>query len=463
MRFKIRTLADDVKLTDQSLLEALEAGLPFQVVKEVVDAHCIARKRQRKLTVVMGVLLAVAMNLWARQSLSRVLIKLIKGYRFIWPSTSPAPASKGAISQLRYEIGAKPLEILFHKICRPMATVDTPGAYLGPFRLMAIDGTVEDMPDTPENVAVFGRHTSGRGDAAFPQVKSVYLCELGTHAIVDCGFYPVHTSEHKGARRLTRSIEPDMLVMWDAGLHSYDLVKKTLGKGAQALSRIPETLKLEPVARLDDGSYLAYLRPSEPKRRRAGEHILVRVIEYTIDDPTLPGYKKRHRLITTLLDAPSYPALMLARRYHERWEIELSIDEIDTHQRLAERPLRSLKPVGVLQELYGLLIAHYLVRKVIHDAAVQVGWDPDRISFINALELICDAIPEFQMLKPKYHAERYQRLLEDIRAFKLPPRENRWNPRVVKRKMSNFPKKRPHHYKKKPLKKPFQETIVILN
>lgn len=149
--------------------------------------------------------------------------------------------------------------------------------------------------------------------------------------------------------------------------------------------------------------------------------------------------------------------------YHERWEIELALDEMDTHQRLAKRPLRSLKPVGVIQELYGLLIAHYLVRKVIHDAAVQVGWNPDRISFINALELICDAVAEFQMLKPQYHAERYQRLLEEIRQFKLPPRENRCHPRVVKRKISNFPKKRPQHYKQDKLKKPFEQSIVTLN
>ena len=170
---------------------------------------------------------------------------------------------------------------------------------------MGIDGTVEEVADTPENVAVFGRHTSGRGEAAYPQVQTVYLCELGTHAMVDCGFYPVHTSEHQGARRLTRSIEPDMLVMWDAGLHSYDLVKKTLEKGAQVLSRVPKTIKLEPVARLNDGSYLAYLRPGDYQRRKDGEHLVVRVIEYTIDDPALPGYNQRHRLITTLFEVAS--------------------------------------------------------------------------------------------------------------------------------------------------------------
>lgn len=463
MRYKIRGFSDDVNLTDQTFLDVLSSGLPAHEIESVVETLGLARERHRKLSAAMGIVLAIGMNLWARQSLSRVLYKLVKGYRFIFPGDRLDVASKGAISQLRYEIGAKPLEVLFHRICRPMATEDTVGAYLGDYRLMAIDGTVENVADTPENVAVFGRPGSGRGDGAYPQVQIVYFCELGTHGIVDCGFYKVHTSEHKGARRLTRSIEEGMLVMFDAGLHSFDLVGKTVKKGAQVLSRLPACVKLTCLDMLDDGSYLAYLRPGDQKRQRDGEHLLVRVIEYTIDDKDLPGYGERHRLITTLFDTTSYPAIMLARRYHERWEIELTIDEMDTHQRLSQRPLRSLKPVGVIQELYGLLIAHYLVRKVMHDAACQVSWDPDRISFINALELICDAVCEFQMLKPEYHDERYQWLLEDIRRFKLPPRENRCNPRVVKRKMSSFPKKRPHHYKKSNLKKPFEQAIVVLN
>lgn len=130
-------------------------------------------------------------------------------------------------------------------------------------------------------------------------MQPVYLCELGTHAIVDAGFYPVHTSEHKGARRLTRSIEAEMLVMWDSGLHRYDLVKKTLGKGAHVLSRLPSTVNRTPLDILEDGSYLAYVRPSDRKRRKEGEHVVVRVITSTIDDPSLPGDGERHRLITT--------------------------------------------------------------------------------------------------------------------------------------------------------------------
>lgn len=463
MGFKIREIQADAKITDQELLEAIEITIPHLLVEEIVENHGLRRQRQRKLSAELGVILAVGMNLWAKQSLSRVLIKLLKGLRFIWPDPTVRLASKGAISQLRYEIGAAPVVDLFHRVCKPMACPHTPGAFLFGLRMMAVDGTVEDVADTPENEMAFRRHASQRGPSAFPQVQGIYLMEVGTHAIVDAGFWPIHTSERVGAFRMLRSVEAGMLLMWDRGLHSFDMARNTRQRGGHFLARVPNSVRLKPIQPLPDGSYLARLRPSEYHRRKAGECLLIRVIEYTIDDPALPGYGQRHRLMTSLLDHNTAPAIDLARAYHERWEIELGIDEIDTHQRLATQPLRSKKPVGVIQELYGLLIAHYAIRKVMLDAATEAGLDPDRMSFINALELVCDAIPEFQMTDPQAHPQLYQRLLQDIRRFQLPERDNRWNPRVVKWKMSKFPLKRPESYHPARLNKPFRETVVLLN
>jgi hypothetical protein len=463
MGFKIREIQADAKLTDQGLLEAIETTISHPLVEEIVKDHGLTRQRQRKLSAVLGVILAVAMNLWAKQSLSRVLIKLMKGLRFIWPDPTVGLASKGAISQLRYQIGAAPVVDLFHRVCKPMASPDTPGAFLFGLRMMAVDGTVEEVADTLENEAAFGRLEFQRGPSAFPQVRCSYLMEVGTHAIVDAGFWPIHTGERVGAFRMLRSVQAGMLLMWDRGLHSFDMARNTQQKGAHFLARVPDHVLLKPIQHLPDGSYLALLQPSEYHRRKAGEYLLVRVIEYTIDDPALPGYGQRHRLMTSLLDHKTAPAIDLARAYHERWEIELCIDEIDTHQRLATQPLRSKKPVGVIQELYGLLIAHYAVRKVMLDAATEVGLDPERMSFINALELVCDAIPEFQMTDSQAHPQLYQRLLQDIRRFQLPERDNRWNPRVVKRKMSKFPLKRPESYHPARLNKPFREAVVLLN
>ena len=167
--------------------------------------------------------------------------------------------------------------------------------------------------------------------------------------------------------------------------------------------------------------------------------------------------------MTSLLDPALYPAHVLACEYHQRWEVEITIDEVNTHQRLPNIPLRSQKPAGVIQEAYGLLIAHYAVRVVMHEAAMQTRLDPDRLSFINAVRIVRDAIAEFQMTTPEQLPRLYQRLLDDIARHRLPERDNRSNPRVVKRKMSKFKLKRDKHRQWPQPSKPFQEAIVLLN
>lgn len=254
MGFKIRCLDRNAKLPDQSLLEGIERAIPYTTIQEVVAAHQLTRQRCRKLSAETGLLMAVAMNLWARQSLGRVLIKLIKGFRFIWPDETVQAATKGAISPLRYEVGAAPVVELFHRVCVPMATEETPGAFLCGYRMMAIDGTVEEVPDTPDNERVFGRSKGGRGHSAFPLVRGVYLMEVGTHGIVDAGFWPYRTNEQVGARRVLRSVEDGMLVMWDRGLHSFDMVQHTLQRQAHFLGRVSATVDLKPVRALSDGS-----------------------------------------------------------------------------------------------------------------------------------------------------------------------------------------------------------------
>jgi hypothetical protein len=289
----------------------------------------------------------------------------------------------------------------------------------------------------------------------------VYLAECGTHAIVDAGFWPCHTSERVGGYRLLRGLRGDMLVLWDRGFHDYDMLVEARLRGAHVLSRLPSHVKPQRLRLLPDGSMLATLRPSDYQRRKQGERLVVRVITYTITDPSLPGFGETYRVLTTLLDPCQAPAHGLACAYHERWEIELVVDEVDTHQRLAGRTLRSLKPVGVIQELYGLLLAHYAVRVLMHEAALQAELDPDRLSFVHALEVVRDAVPEFQLVVPEQVPLLYGRLLQDIAAKRLPERRPRCNPRVVKRKMSNFKLKRAEHARPPKLERSFRDAIVV--
>jgi hypothetical protein len=316
---------------------------------------------------------------------------------------------------------------------------------------------VETLPDTPANEAYFGRQTGNRGNSAFPQVRCVYLCECGTHAIFDAGFWPYRISERVGARRLLRSVETGMLVTWDRGFHEFDMVAGVLNRGGHGLARLPAHVKPTWIAALPDGTRLGYIYPSDYQRRKRAERLVVRIIEYEIDDPARPGHAQRHRLLTTRLEPDLYPARDLVYLYHQRWEIEV----IDTHKRWLPRPLRSLQPVGVIQELYALLSAHFVVRSVMHPAAVTHHLDPDRLSFVNSLRLLVDALPEFQLVDPSDHPRLWARLLRDIAHFRLPERENRSNPRVVKRKMSNFKLKRPEHCRWPQPTKEFRDAILL--
>lgn len=462
MRYRLREIDAENKFCQELHVEAINRVLPVQEIKAALDAENIQTSRVRKLNLLVTVLIIVGMNLYPFLSIGHVMQKMARGLRFIWPDPNYDVVKDSALSYRRYQVSPRVMVRLFRQICRPIATPDTKGAFLFGLRMMAIDGTEETIPDTPANEAVFGRHHTGRSPAAFPQVQAVYLAECGTHVIVDAGFWPIHTSERVGGRRLLRSVTADMLVMWDRGFHEYDMIVGVQERQAHVLGRLPAHVKPERVITLPDNSYLAYLFPSDYQRRKQGQRCLVRIIEYKLTDPALADTNEIHRLVTTLLDSDHYLAIDLVCAFHERWEIEIAIDEMDTHQRLSQRTLRSLKPVGVIQELYGLLIAHFAIRFLMHEAALLAGVDPDRLSFVHAIEVIKDAIPEFQMVAESQHDQLYERLLEDIARIRLPERRTRVNPRVVKRKMSKFLKKRSKHYHWPQPEVSFRDAISVI-
>jgi len=461
MGFTIREIDAECKFSSTLTVEALSRAIPPDAIAQVIAQEGVGEARQRRLTMALVVWLVIALHLYPTVAIGGVLRKLARGLRLVWPDPSIRLPTDSAIAYRRSQLGARPIVALFKQVCQPIATAQTRGAWLFGLRLMALDGTTEDVPDTLANAAAFGRHTSTRGASAFPQVQGLYLVECGTHVVTDAGFWPCHTSERIGGFRVLRSVQRGMLVMGDRGFHDFDMVVATRQRRAHVLSRLPAGVKPLPLRSLPDGSLLAYLLPAEDARRRRGERILVRLITYRISDPARPGYGEEHRIITTLLNPRLAPALDLACAYHERWEIEIVIDEIDTHQRLVGRTLRSLTPVGVLQELYGVLLAHYAVRVLMHEAALMADVDPDRLSFVHALEIVRDAVPEFQMVAPSQRRALYERMLGDIAAKLLPPRRPRSNARVVKRKMSNFKLKREEHYQPPTLDGPFRNAVQI--
>jgi hypothetical protein len=253
-----------------------------------------------------------------------------------------------------------------------------------------------------------------------------------------------------------------MLLMWDRGFHSYGMVRKTLERGADFLGRVTKNAVFKPLRTLSDGSYIANIYKSWYDRKNDRNGVRVRVVEYTIDDPSRAGHGEKHRLITSLFDPELAPADTLAVEYHQRWEIEMTIDEMDTHQRVRTGPLRSLKPEGVIQECYGLLIAHYLVRYFMYEAATTKGLDPDRLSFIDAVRIVRRKIDKFQIAAKRHHGALYRSMLDEIAECLLPRRDNRCNPRVVKKKVGKFKLKRDKHRHVDQPRRPIEEVVEVI-
>ena len=465
MPFILRHVESGRKLCQQLSLDALEKAVPRAVIRQALQETHARTRRERKLNLEVIALLVIAMSLYAKDPVGSVWHKLSHRLRLLQSDPEALPRDSALVYR-RYQRGVRPMAALFHRVCRPLATEDTPGAFRFGLRLVALDGQEIDVPDTPENARYFGKRRGNRGDSAWPKARLLYLGECGTHAIFDAGVWPCTIDEKAVASRLLRSVKDGMLLLFDRGLWSFERVKAVRQRNAHVLWRLPAPVKPGRERPLKDGSWLVWIAGNQGrrqgKRHKDSERLLVRLIEYTICEPNLPGYGQQYQLITTLWDPDRYPARELAIAYHERWEIEITPDEIEVHQHFHDGPIRSKKPVGVLQELYGLLIAHWAVRFLMHQAAIKADLDPDRLSFTHALRVIGEAARDFQTAAPGMMPLVYARMLEDIASRPLPARRARSNPRVVKRKMSNFDLKCPEHTHPPKPKLTFQEAIVLI-
>jgi hypothetical protein len=377
-----------------------------------------------------------------------------------------ASPHRSSLCVARRRLGVAPVRHLFDQTVRPLAQPTTPGAFYHGWRLMGIDGTVLDVPDSSANAAAFGRPTAGpRGDGAFPQVKKLSLVELGTHVEVALVLRPYRTGERAMVAGLLRHLTPEMLLLLDQGFFSYELWQR-LETRVRLLVRVTDQMVLRPIRPLADGSYLAKVYRNGYDRQKDRGGIVVRVIRYTLDDPQRVGHGAVHVLITNLLEEDRDPASELIVLYHERWEQESTYDEQKTHQnpRRVTKPaaLRSETPAGVIQEAYALSLGHFVVRSLMFEAAEAMHLDPDGLSFTGCFQILKCRLPECNSSTPQTFEAWYDGLLWEMQQERTDPRRNRINPRVIKRKMSKWKKKRPEHRHLPPLKKTFQESVVML-
>jgi hypothetical protein len=434
------------RLSDRVALGVLTATFPRALVDEAIAATGRREQRNRLLPARVTAYYVLAMTLFSSAGYEEVMRSLTEG--LTWSSDGREHyelPSQVAITKARARLGPEPVKELFTRACVPLATDQTPGAFYRDWRLVTIDGTCIDVADTPANAGVFGRAGTGRGDgSAFPQLRVVALGECGTHAVIAAAMDSYDVGEVSLAKEMITALKPGMLCLADRGFTSHPLFSAAAATGAALLWRAKANAAFPVLETFEDGSFRSEMVATGDKRTRT-DVTPVRIIEYTLEDPGRPeGNKTRYRLVTTILDPELAPAAELGALYAQRWEIESIFDELKTHQRGPRVVLRSRTPEGVYQEAWGYLCVHYAIRALIYRAADGDDLDPDRISFTNALHATRRSV-RAGLSRTITLARSTQRAIAELLATILPPRRQRANARVVRRKMSKWNLKREAH------------------
>lgn len=395
----VAVLTPGARITDFIGLGVVGKSFPPGKVKEVLERTGKASERQRDLPAHVVVYYVIALALFMQVSYGEVLRCLLEGLRWLsFPSGRVKTAGKSAISQARTRLGAEPMRRLHDETVGPVATKATRGAWYRRWKLVSIDSSTLDVADTRANEEAFGRPGASRGKSGFPQIRFVSLVENGTHVLFGSRMAPCRTGETTLAREVIGALTPGMLCLADRNFFGYELWNQASGTGADLLWRIKNNLVLPCRERLADGSYRSRIHPSPKARKKDEGGVDVRVIEYALDGT--PDAEPLYRLVTTVLDPDAAPAAELAALYHERWEIETALDELKTHLRGARIVLRSKTPELVRQEFFGLMMAHFAVRGLMHEAALSADRDPDELSFVHAVRVVRRKIPMYVLIPP---------------------------------------------------------------
>jgi hypothetical protein len=403
MARSIAELPKGSRITDHISLGVIAKFFPLDRINAVLASTGRASKRHRDLPGHVVVYYVIALALYMQVSYREVLRCLLEGIRWLKvPGGHVKVTGKSGISQARSRVGTEPLEVLHDELVVSIAVREsrrrTKGAWYRQWRLVSLDGSTLDVADTKENEAAFGRPNASRGHSAFPQIRLVSLVENGTHVLFGSRMAGIHTGEATLTREVVGFLDEEMLCLADRNFFSYNLWKQAQSTGAALLWRVKKNLILPCLKRFRDGSYLSRIYASAKDRRHDKNGIDVRVIEYALEG--VPDAEPIYRLITTILTPKDAPAKELAALYQERWEIETAFDELKTHLRGAKIVLRSKRPQLVVQEFYGLMMAHFAIRGIMHEAALKVDEDPDRLSYVHSVRVIRRKLIAFAAISP---------------------------------------------------------------
>lgn len=375
------------RVTDFISLGVLNKTIPRAAVDEALRASGRESVRQRRLPANVVVYHVIAMALCMRSSCREVLRCLLEGLQWLGdPSATPGVAGRSGISQARSRLGAEPVRALHDALVGPVGGPSEPGCGYGRWHVVSLDGSGMDVAEGRDNEKAFGRPGASRGSSAFPRIRFVSLVENGTHVLFGSRMGPCSVGEGRLAGDVLSALSAGMLCLADRNFFSHPLWERARGTGADLLWRVKKSQRLPCDRRLSDGSYLSRVHPSAKDRRHGTRGTPVRVVEYRLRG--VDGAEPLYRLLTTILDEGSAPARELAALYHERWEIETALGELKTHLRGPRIVLRSKTPELVRQEFWGLMLAHFAVRSLMHEAALRVGEAPNRLSFTHAVHVV---------------------------------------------------------------------------
>lgn len=397
-----RTVAElppGARITDYISLGVITKTFPDSAIGTVLARTGKASIRQRDLPAQVVIYYVIALALYMQSSYREVLRCLLEGVQWLRdPSAGVRVAGKSGISQARTRLGWEPLQQLHDELVKPIAVRVTRGAWYRTWRLVSLDGSTFDVADEKANEEAFSRPGASRGTSAYPQIRFVSLVENGTHVLFGSQMDSYRTGEITLAKAVLPRLAKGMLCLADRNFFGFELWQLARGTGADLLWRMKKNMRMAREKPLADGSYLSRVYPSERDWRHKTNGIVLRVIDYRLEG--IEGSEPIYRLATTILDPGKAPAGELAALYHERWEIETAFDELKTHLRGAHIVLRSKTPDLVRQEFYGLMMAHFAIRGLMHEAALKADQDPDRLSFLHAVRVVRRKINVYGAIPP---------------------------------------------------------------
>lgn len=406
-------------------------------IEEALAATGTATVRRRRLPADQVIWVVLGMGMFRDRPIEDVVSKL----DLALPGDGSTIA-RSSVSQARERVGSEPIRWLFERCASVWSARSAEAHRWRGLKLYGIDGSTVRVPDTPENREAFGGQSGRNGSqSGYPMVRIAALMVLRSHLLAACDFGSYGANEIQYAKPLLDAIPSESLTILDRGFFGARFLLELEGTGnRQWLTRARSDLKFRVIKKFGRGDELIEVKVSDHARRQDSslpETWQMRAVRYR-----RKGFSSQ-LLLTSLRDPDEYPATELAELYHERWELELGYDEIKTELLDREEAIRSRKPDGVKQELWGILLAYNLVRLEMTRIAAEAEVEPTRISFVEALRLIRDEWEWLTVTSPGAIPKRLETMRRNVKRYVLPPRRSRSFPRAVKIKMSSYDRKRP--------------------